>query len=503
MKADRSYKNVLFIVALFLISVAVRLPNLNRPVSKHHEFNTAFFLIPMEIWQKDGIVFHGFIPPYNYTNENDKYISDPIGIEDGNKNGTYYYLSLPSLSYVAPYVALQLFSLPVSPPGLQIFNLTLHLLLCVLLFRLFTMTINRTGAYIGTVFYLFSPATLWFHGNGYTHHVFSQVLVVAAIYFLLDYLKREKKYTLIVFAFAVFFLFLTEWISVFLAAVIFVISIVKFRSSVVYRNVLIALIVSSILAFVIFVVQYGWFFGWDNYRGYLFNRFSYRSTIMNHSIGFFDQIWSWIKWTVVSYGAWMMLLVIMALYLIKQKVKTGLISLDSNQKQLLVLLLIPVFAYHFVFMEFTSSHDYSVLVDGLLWSFCLAFLSSKVHGILKSKKIITAGIVIIVFISIGQYYVINRPGKYNQNGDPYDIYQSIGETVKKTALPDETIFMTGFDNVSINKNNPQIIYYAKRSIKSVTGEDEAYRFMQQFNRKKGKLYVLKNKKVHEIKELEF
>lgn len=501
MRINSSAKGLLIVSLLFMITIGIRLPNLDRPVSKHHEFNTAFFLIPMEIWNEEGVAQHGFIPPYNYSNENDKYIKDPIGIEHGNKNGTYYYLSFPAFSYLAPYAFIQLLQLPVSPLSLQIFNLLLHFLLCIMLFRLLSATVSRAGAYAGVVFYLFSPATLWFHGNGYTHHVLAQLLIVAVIYFFLGYVRQQRRILLICFSVTLFFLFLTEWIGFFLAATIFFIALVKRKEGRAYRMSILALFVTGSLAASVLFFQYASFFDWNEYTGYLWNRFSHRSTLVNHSFGIVDQIGAWLKWNLVSYGIWLLLLLGLFMIAMRKKGLAGYRYWENSRKQLILLLLCPMVAYHVVFMEFTISHDYSVLIDGLLWSFCLAVLTTETELFVRSRNMPVALGCMAVLLSVAQYYMINRPGKYNQNGDPYAIYMDIGETVRSTALPDETVFMMGFDTISVNKNNPQIIYYAKRSIKSVDSKEEAYDFMRKFGREKGRLYVLRNKQVAFIEEL--
>jgi|GEM_PF-5248066 len=66
------------LLILMIGSVLVRLPSLNRPISKHHEFNTAFFLIPMEMWQHDGILNHGMLPPYTYPGKANRNLLEPI-----------------------------------------------------------------------------------------------------------------------------------------------------------------------------------------------------------------------------------------------------------------------------------------------------------------------------------------------------------------------------------------------------------------------------------------
>lgn len=489
-------KNYLIVALLFLLSVAIRVPNLNRPISKHHEFNTAFFLIPMEIWQQEGIATYGFIPPYNYPNANDKFIAEPIGIEEGNKNGTYYYLSFPSLSYIVPYAIFSIFNLNLTALSLQVFNLILHLVVCSLLYRIFSNVFTNNSALLGVMFYMFSAGTLWFHGNGYTHHIFAVFLIVLTLYFLTKIVFDNKptKVNYSMFALSLILLFLTEWISVFFAFVLVIFSIVNFKKYPAHKILVLLTVFSGVLSALVLFIQYSFYFGWQEYLDYQLNRFSYRSTLVNDSLSVGEQIFSWVKWTIVSFGAWMLLMGSLLFMLVKMKDK---LRTSHNEKLLFTLLFFPPFFYHIVFMEFTVVHDYSVIIDGLFWSFLLAFLVDRLK--LPTSRLYIFASVVIVF-SVAQYYVINRPGKYNQNGDLYSIYQDIGEVIKATSTSDDTIFITGFDE-SVNQNNPQIIYYAKRNFKPVNNELDAQIFMQEFNRQSAKLYILDKGKVVQIKSL--
>lgn len=453
----------------------------------------------MEIWNKDGISKHAYIPPYNYNNENDKYISSPIGVEYGNKNGTYYYLSFPCLSYVVPYIIFQFLSLPLTPISLQIFNLFLHFILCILLFRILRSVFSTEAAFYSILFYLFSPATLWFHGNAYTHQVFSQVVLVACLHFLFLYHTLKNYCQLLGFGFILLLLFLSEWISIFFSLFLLLFSLVHFKNSSIHRNLVYTVLVAFAVAAFIFYFQYNHFFGWARYWAYLSDRFSQRTIHITSVQGLGLQLSAWLKWNVVSYGPWLGLSVILLIQW-KNKVQ-GSISIDKKQKTLFGLLFFPVMAYHFVFLEFTASHDYSVLPDALLWASLFAFLSFHVLNSSSAKKNYLYLTTFTWLMSLAQYYVINRPGKYGQNGDDYAIYQNIGEKVKQSASPAETLFMMGFDSISISPNNPQIMYYAKRNIQSVSTEEDARVFMKKFARKRGKLYILKNKTVYSVHEL--
>ncbi len=120
-------KQALLIISLiFIISVLVRLPNLNRPVSKHHEFITALILINIESWRQagGGDHFH-YTPIMNYQNAGDKSAVKAVYIDS---TGNQLYLSLGPAWYMIPYFVYQAFDLPVKPIYLRILNLCFNLL---------------------------------------------------------------------------------------------------------------------------------------------------------------------------------------------------------------------------------------------------------------------------------------------------------------------------------------------------------------------------------------
>ncbi|MFZ1659615.1 MAG: hypothetical protein WAT61_12375, partial [Flavobacteriales bacterium] len=47
-------RHSLILLAVFLLSVLVRTPQLGRPLSKHHEFCTAVALVVMDVWWERG-----------------------------------------------------------------------------------------------------------------------------------------------------------------------------------------------------------------------------------------------------------------------------------------------------------------------------------------------------------------------------------------------------------------------------------------------------------------
>jgi len=486
--------NYKLVLILFAISVIIRIPNIDRPISKHHEFNVAFFLIPMEIWEKEGVKTHCYIPPYSYFGENDKNITSPIGVQAGIKNGTNYYLSFPSFSYLLPYFIFQCLHLEISALNLQIFNLSMHLILILFLYKTLLLIFRKkNAALIGSALYLFAPGPLWFHGNAYTHHVLSVLFLVLTLYYAvkLSQAQKSKKTDYIYLAISLTCLLFTEWIGFLLVFTIGIIVLLKRFRNRSFNKAFLFMIIISLIVFGALYIQYNSFIGWDNYIAYLSNRFEVRSTITNDETSIISQIINLFKWYIISYGVWLALIAILLVLYFK---KLDIVHTANKHWSTIMLFTLPIILYHFIFMGFTMSHDYSVLIDGIPMSLLCAFLVSKVDFFtLHSLKFIG----VLIVLSAGQYYFINRPGEFNHNGDRYDVYLKIGESIRENAKLDETIFIKGC-NYDIPATNPQIMFYAKRNFVAVERKADAISFLKKHNRTRGIIFTLHKSEISEI-----
>lgn len=487
------------ILLIFVLSVIVRIPNIDRPISKHHEFNVAFFLIPMEIWQKEGVKNHFFVPSYTYFSENDKNILSPIGVEAGMKNGRNYYLSFPSFSYLLPYFVFQSLKLDISALNLQIFNLFLHFVLIWFLYKtLFLLFKEKHIAILGSALYLFAPGPMWFHGNAYTHHVLSVLFLVISLYFIVKLLQIEqrKKVDFIFLTIALVCLLFTEWIGFLLVFTIGIITILKRLKNRSLNIIFIIATSGTILVIAVLFFQYNSFIGWDKYISYLTNRFDVRTTITNDEISVFTQFFTLLKWYLISYGIWILFASILFIIYFK---KLALLSTIKKHWAIILLFVFPVIIYHLIFMGFTISHDYSVLIDGIPLSLFWAFLVSK-SDFFKKHYLKVLGVLIV--FSVTQYYFINRPGELNQNGDKYALYMNIGKSIRKNAKSDETVFIVGC-NYNVPATNPQIMYYAKRNFVAINQKEEALDFLKKHNQKKGIIFSLKNNEIDSIVHISY
>ena len=103
----------LALLAAFALSVLVRVPLINRPLSAHHEYCTAFTLIALTNWWNDGFATHHGVPSGGFVREDERLF--PAARYDRNERAVgLYYFSHPPLAYDVPYA---LFSITAVAPS--------------------------------------------------------------------------------------------------------------------------------------------------------------------------------------------------------------------------------------------------------------------------------------------------------------------------------------------------------------------------------------------------
>ena len=466
-------KTLLITLSLFFLTVILRLPNLNRPLSKHHEFNTAFFLIPMEIWYETSGSNYNFSPVLNYQNKGDKGINNFTG-EDTERNGDFYYLSFGAGSYVIPYFFLSFFGGP-SILGLQIFSLFVHLLCALVLIKiahwfLEENKLNTSYSVISGVVYLFLPATLWFHGNGYTHHSLVVLFFLLSVFYALKLSKNESDKRNVVFLFIFLFLTIyTEWIGCFLAFFILIFALLKRNEN--YRLVIFICILSVLFGVGLITFQFSQAVGFDKFIFYLRERFFVRSNLNVNSISYVSFILKWGFWYLVGYGSLIFLILFLVL---KMTFTKSWVKIDKR----IWLLGLPILLHHLIFSDFLFSHDYSVLIDSTFFSLLLVLLFSNSQFSKDNFKKNVVLFLLFLASSVVTYYFINRPGMYSQRGEKYSSFKEIGEFINKNTQKEEVVFIENLPDLP----NPQVVYYAKRNFYSVKNTKEMEK-------------IIKNKKV--------
>ncbi len=492
-------RTLLILIGLFLLSVIVRLPTLNRPLSKHHEFCTAVALRVIQIWDEAGIATCHFNPVMTYPNTADKFINNFASgsgkmVDEG---GNYYYVSHPPLAYYLPFAIFKIFRIKPDVLPIELLNLFIHFLCGIGVYLILQLLIPNDSmssptrhtstplsvtwapALGGFVAYLFSPGTLWFHSNVYMADILVQLFFIYGVFFALKFETEQRKKWLILLGVSSFLMTYTSWLGVFFCMTVIVLSFWRrdFKQAIV-----IAACTAAALLLTIF--QYSQIAGWDALKQEWFFRFAERSGWSSWNI--LTGLILIVKNYLTSYLPLIALLSVLMAFFFRQTTQWS----NKNLFSLFILLsTVPIVLLHSILSNY-SGHDFTTLYGGLF--FCVIF-GMLVHAASQKRKTkwVAAGMIVFVSLSIAQYYYINRPGEYSVKGNRYADFKDIGKSIAGLSSSDEVIFLKGM------KPSPEIIFYAGRNIQQIHDENEAIEFLQKHFLAKGViLKVVENNEVH-------
>lgn len=492
---DTSRIKVIFlIIGLFLLSILVRIPTLDRPLSKHHEFCTAVSLRIMQIWDEAGIANYNFNPVMTYPNVADKFINNYASGSGKmlDAEGNYYYVSHPPLAYYVPYFLFQLLGVRPSVLPIQLFNLLLHFISAIGVYLIakqliksqsaswFDSAHHDIAALASFIFYLFSAATMWFQSNTYMSDMAVQPLFIYGVFFALKYFESGKQKHLFLLSLFVFLMTYTTWLGVFFAVVLLGWGIVRLRKN----SFLLAISFPALLAIALTVFQYSQIAGWHAYYEEAFGRFSERSGMQSGMRIFFLQ-WRNILFSYITSYLPMLLFVFFLLF--QRKVFPVKLS------KIILLAALPVLLLHLVLPNY-SGHDF-VSLYGAVFLSVVAGIGSEFF-LKKGKWIFSGALAAYILISTAQYYYINRPGEISQRGDRYADYKDIGIAIKQNSNPDEVVFLLN------EKPSPEVIFYAERNILQVANEEKAIQHLFKSPANAGVLFKkTANNKVEVVKRI--
>lgn len=493
---------------IFLLSVAVRLPLLDRPLSKHHEFCTAVSLRVLQAWYDEGIENFHYNPVMNYSAPTDKFINNHANTTGKmvDANGNFYYVSHPPFAYYVPFYAFKILHIRPDVLPLQVFNLVLNLISALFIyFTVCLLSFNRARslpyrpALVAYAIYLFLPATLWFQGNVYMSDMAVHTLYIIGVYIALKMIIRQKFYSPKYIGFYVLALGLmiyASWLGVFFAAGVLVYSLLHVHDNKGFRVLIWSTILVGILMLRTIVYQYAQINGPGAYLSEMISRYMVRGSLAETQSGLlhfvFGYLWMAGK-IVMNYGmhyamVFLWLLWFMWIVMSRKKLK---IVFSQNGYRFIWLSVMPVVMLHVVFMNY-SGHDFTVLYASLFFSVLIGILYDKVKktGAVPVKHL-QLSIIVSVVVMIATFYAMNyRPAEAN-------LYRDSAENIIMPALQEgEVAFMLN------HQPDPQLVFYAQRNIKAVNSEKEAVQFLQKRGFKKGVLFSWSSNGAELVKEIE-
>ncbi|HVM89372.1 MAG TPA: hypothetical protein VMT76_14385 [Puia sp.] len=467
-------KALTIVLLMFVISILVRLPNLNRPVSKHHEFMSALILINVESWQQagGGSRFH-YTPLLNYQNAGDK---SPHTLWTDAK-GNLWYLSMGPAWYIIPYFVYTLLHLPIEPIYLRILNLFFNFLSVVLLFffveQVVPMQIEKNKRYnivlLSCFLFSFAPGMLWYLGNGYAHTGIMMPVVIVFLMIVLPIFSSPDKIStkrLTGLAITEIILVYFDWMGVVIALATILFLLFRIRNKKRYLWPVVILSVSAILATALIFYQYVSYCGVQGVTDYWKGHFYMRSFANTFQPIYFKAGWLIIH-LITMYLPLIILIIFSAFGSLIQKKKI----IFSNEEFFFIKIYVCcLLLYNYLFLEWSYEHEFSVVP----WSLLLVYVGAKMVIHLFSKRAIFFILTVFFIVSVTQYYFINRPGKISQDGMPFDTFKIFGEQLKQ--VPNNYMIIS-----PLEKRAPMIEYYAKRNIFIIPTLEEAKKFLIENN----------------------
>jgi hypothetical protein len=462
-----SSKALWLVLAVFLLSVGLRAPQLIRPLSHHHESISALQLITMESWkQAGGPATLNYIPVFNYQQPGDKRVTNQYNIDSA---GNEIYISYGTGWNLLPYYSFSLLHIAPAPLALRLFDVCVGLVSCLLLFRLMLLLPGNDdkkyeAAAIACIAFMFTPGTLWYFGNVYVNCSVAIPFILAFLYCLLRMILHTqtiRPLPVILLFLLVICLLSIDWIGAFLAFTSAIVLLWKIKTtrSLLYPLLAIVLGAAAGLGLIVwqFVSYLGTAMAWNNLTG------KFHTRTMHSSDGVFRPLAAIATHFATASLPLIALLIIT--WLAARRYKKAMPP-SGNTRLLFIILLPALLLYNASFLSWTRHHEFSILYYSILFAIAAGRLLPQVWS---SKKIAIA-LVSFVTLAAVEYYLVNPPGSKSLNGEAYDLYRQLGETIVQKARPGQAVF-TNFPLL------PPAEFYAKRKIDYAASLAEAKRLL--------------------------
>ena len=464
------------LVAIFAVSVLIRVPLLNKPLSHPREWLTATVLRHLEIWNDESLAATHFAPITTYPGAANRNINNEAS-EHKDALGNYYYTSFPPLAYYAPYFTFKLLHISPGVLPIQIFSLVLHFISGLMIYFSVRLLLEPdehswVPALVAYTIYIFSPLTLWLQANVYMSDIFAQVVFGAGIYLLLRWAKlggsRRLAFDIGVLTFCFVY---SDWLGVLFAAGVVLYAVTQ-RTQPGSWRVAIAASVGTTAALALTFWQYSQISGLHSFLFSLTHRFALRSGI-GQQVDLNLHLWGLLGWLFIltyyalAHGADILLLILWAALLGKERA----LNLPRHIKLAFFFgAVVPVLLHHLILFNYTAAHEFSVLKASPAIAVLAGLLASKlwqnpslVRG--HSLLLLFASSALCCAVCVWQYWLLTGPR--------FPGYKTIGDFIAQNARPNEIVFAEyRRPSTAADRPLPQIVYYAHRNI--AVWQDEPY-----------------------------
>lgn len=493
----------LILFGIFALSVAMRYPILNRPLSDGDENMTAHVLLVMRSWSQNGIFNQRLSPSENFGNPADKYVSG--NVNNGrmllDKSGNYFYVSFPPLAFILPYFVSKTLPIPdvLAVQGVNIFLGFLTALLIYWIVKIIHPTVkSNIVALLATGVYALVPGNLWYNSNAYFADMPVQPFWAAGILLILVLTKRDvvlsryKAFWLqLALAVALFFTIYSEWLGIFFAASIFLYGIAFWKRGPIFKALVFISAISTLVALALTIWQYGSIAGLKSFWDVSLQNYIFRSVAAGGLFRFATVINITVNFLNYYLPA---LLLLLYLFAGAVTVFRGRIAefFSADERRVLYFAFLPPILHYAVLLQSASVHGFAPMKFSIAVSLLVGFLYLRLQENLKSlesqpkklqKFIIWGAVAALVLFTDSQY--VRKFTGYS-DGDRYVI---AGNAVREYAPADSTVF-TIFPNNLDYIPEPQFTYYAGRNMEPAKDLDGIIKWMKDHSRSKGIIFYL-------------
>ncbi len=465
------------VLVAFALSVVVRWPLIDRPLSAHHEFCTAFTLIALTNWWEDGYATHHGMPSGGFIREAEK-LFPPDRYDRNERARNLYYFSHPPLAFDLPYALFVIAGTAPNAAGLQWINIFFHLVAALALFHAVRIAVGKArpqAPLYAAVLYLVLPATLWFHGNAYMSDMFVQVPWLLHLVFAMRVLRRGAapgRWTWIGFAVTLFLALYTSWLGVFAAVAEVLIAAWLWRRD---RRVPLSTIISccaiaGVLAFGLTAWRFLQVIDAEALVEQLRSRFAVRG-----SFGSENGLWPVLKQIVVNYRiSFLPVILLLALLLVNEVVRSSHVPSVPDGLVLFALLTgVPVLLDHGFLLQY-AMHDFAVLKAAPLLCGLTGWLLCRQTPYWRRIALAATCLASILYFYRTNPLPGHDEGRYDQERD-------LGLFIAANAAPDEVVFGQGIST------EPQVLWYARRNVIGTTDVGTARELLRERGLQRGVL----------------
>ncbi len=481
MKKVEKYIVPVIVSILIILSIIMRIPK----KSKEYNNNDATYhvLYTMQCYEETPIITHKFLPIVSLGDKEDKYI--PWGACVEGNEGNYYYTSFSPVGFVAPYVFVKMFNLPINIYSLYAFNCIIQvatLILTIYIFyKLFSKYLSKNIIILCTsLIYLFQMEIMHSQGVIYWIHSLFQLLLALQFIFYLNYKNKKCKVAFYIMCLIMPYAEWTGYISnVGFALILFLEDIIKNKKLRLKSFVApIGIGILTIASFALFSLHFLLNVDMETYINALKARFFARNTASTNA-----HISLLLKGYYMSYGY--MILLCLALVI-------AILSIKEYRKHLFEL--IKEYKYVIIFFTFIMLENIVMLQHAIEYTFdrlkfvyilisVFFILIVTIYNMIKEDKkifihFIIAILAIIALTNMVQYkkgvnnYI--RPNTYYKNNNKFAEY--IKENYKKSN--------------SVMCSNTQIRGYMNLLFERGIYEYQTYETAQDLTNKNKKRYLI-------------